>query len=119
MIDLLREYQPALKWLASLGDEEIILPGFVVMEILQGCQNKTQQSRVEKVLTGFEIVWPFPETCDRALGIFAQYHLSHGVGILDALIGQMAVALNLPLFTFNRKHYSVFPDLITLQPYSK
>ncbi len=34
MIDLLRRHQPAVAWLNSLGEEEIILPGFVVMELL-------------------------------------------------------------------------------------
>jgi predicted nucleic acid-binding protein len=58
MIDLLRQHPPAVTWLDSLGEEEIILSGFVVMELLQGCSNKTEQAKVEQVLTGFEIVWP-------------------------------------------------------------
>ncbi len=119
MIDLLRQYLPAVTWLDSLSDEEIILPGFVVMELLQGCSNKTEQDKVEKVMTAFEVVWPSPETCDDALTVFARYHLSHSLGLLDALIGQTAVALNLPLHTFNRKHYEAIPNLVTLQPYSK
>ena len=119
MIDLLRQYPPAVAWLNSLGDEEIVLPGFVAMELLQGCNNKAEQNKVERVLTVFETIWPSPETCDDALNIFAHYHLSHNLGLLDALIGQMAVALNLPLHTFNRKHYAAIPDLVTLQPYSK
>jgi predicted nucleic acid-binding protein len=45
--------------------------------------------------------------------------LNHNLGLLDALIGQMAVALNLPLHTFNRKHYASIPDLVMLQPSSK
>jgi len=119
MIDLLRQHQPAVSWLESLGEEDIIVPGFVVMELLQGCSNKTEQAKVEQVLTGFEIVWPLPEVCEDALKVFAHYHLSHGIGLLDALIGQTAVALNLPLYTFNRKHYAPIPDLVTVEPYSK
>lgn len=119
MIDLLRQYPPAVAWLDSLGAEEIILPGFVVMELLQGCSNKAEQDRVEKVLMAFEMVWPLPETCDEALAVFADFHLSHKLGLLDALIGQTAVALNLSLHTFNRKHYAVIPNLVTIEPYSK
>jgi hypothetical protein len=40
MIDLLRQYQPAVEWLASLGEEEIVLPGFLVMELIQGCRKR-------------------------------------------------------------------------------
>lgn len=119
MIDLLRRHQPAVAWLSSLGEEEIILPGFVVMELLQGCRSKLEQAQVEQVLTGFETVWPLPETCEAALEVFADSHLSHGIGMLDALIGQTAVALHLPLYTFNRKHYAAFPNLTTVAPYNK
>ncbi len=30
-----------------------------------------------------------------------------------------AVALNLPLYTFNQKHYAAIPKLKTVQPYEK
>ena len=119
MIDVLRQYSPAITWLETLGDEEIILPGFVVMELLQGCSSKAEQEKVENVLAAFETVWPSAETCDEALSVFARYHLSHNIGLLDALIGQTAVALDLPLHTFNRKHYAVIPNLITTEPYNR
>ena len=48
MIDLLRQSSPALAWLDTLGDEEIVLPGFVVMELIQGCNNKTELARLKK-----------------------------------------------------------------------
>ncbi|MBE9056747.1 type II toxin-antitoxin system VapC family toxin [Sphaerospermopsis sp. LEGE 08334] len=40
VIDFLRKYPPAIIWLSSLGDEEIALPGYVAMELMQGCKNK-------------------------------------------------------------------------------
>ena len=119
MIDLLRGYPPAVAWLETLRDEELILPGFVVMELIQGCDNKVEQEKLEKKLSQFEIAWPAPETCDQALHIFTRYHLSQGLGFLDALIGQTAVVMNLPFYTFNRKHYNAIPDLQIVEPYQK
>jgi predicted nucleic acid-binding protein len=119
MIDLLRQYPPAVTWLNSLGAEEIILPGFVAMELIQGCGDKAEQQELERELRAYGVVWPSPPVCNEALSVFASYYLSHGLGILDALIGQMAVSLNVNLCTFNQKHYSVIPDLNTLQPYKK
>lgn len=119
MIDLLRQYPSAVAWLDSLGEEEVILPGFVVMELIQGCRNKAEQEKVERELGAYGVTWPSPATCGEALSVFASYHLSHGLGILDALIGQMAVGLNLPLYTFNQKHYAAIPNLETVQPYEK
>ena len=44
MIDLLRQYSPAVAWLDSLGEEEIVLPGFVVMESCRGVEtSKSKQ----------------------------------------------------------------------------
>jgi predicted nucleic acid-binding protein len=71
MIDLLRQYPAALSWFDSLpDDEELALPGFVVMELIQGCRNKTEQEKLEKGLTAYEVIWPSPEICDTALAIF-------------------------------------------------
>ena len=119
MIDILWQFPPAVSWLDSLGDERIVLPGFVIMELIQGCRNKAEQERVEHTLAGYAVAWPSPETCEDALSMFTRHYLSHGLGILDALIGQMAVALSLPLHTFNHKHYSALPNLKTIQPYDK
>lgn len=47
MVDLLRQYPPAQNWLKALGEEEIILPGFVGMELIQGCKNKKELNKVE------------------------------------------------------------------------
>jgi hypothetical protein len=119
MIDLLRKYPPAMAWLAALGDEEIALPGFVMMELIQGCRNKAEQGKVEKSAASHSVVWPSSKTCDEALSVFSRYHLSHSLGLLDALIGETALALNLPLHTFNQKHYAAVPNLKTVQPYTR
>ena len=64
-------------------------------------------------------MWPQPEACDRALDLYTGFHLSHGLGLLDALIGQLALELDLPLRTFNEKHYRAIPRLKLVQPYKR
>ena len=98
-------------------DEELLLPGYVVMEPIQGCRNNVEQERLQRELATCGVVWPAPADCDRALDIFTDYRLSHGAGLLDVLIGQTSVALNVPLHTFNQKHYRFIPGLQTVQPY--
>jgi predicted nucleic acid-binding protein len=116
MIDMLREYRPAILWLNSI-DDEIVLSGYVVMELIQGCKTRAEQKRLQNVLKDFVTVWPNSDVCDAAVDIFTKFHLSHNLGIIDSLIGQTAVALNLPLYTFNTRHYSVIPDLRLVEPY--
>jgi predicted nucleic acid-binding protein len=43
MIDLLRQHPPATQWFDTLGEDvEVVLPGYVVMELIQGCRNKME-----------------------------------------------------------------------------
>jgi len=120
MIDLLRQYPPAMQWFDALDeDEEIALSGYVVMELIQGCRNRAEQERVQRVLAPSGIVWLSPADCDKALEVFTRYHLSHNAGLLDVLVGQTAIALDVPLHTFNQKHYRFMAELQTIQPYEK
>ncbi len=120
LIDLLRRYTPAVDWFDALHeDEELLVPGYVVMELIQGCRNRIEQDRVQRELVPFGVIWPSPKDCDLALEVFAEYRLSYNAGLLDVLIGQTAVAMGLPLYTFNQKHYSFIPGMETVQPYPK
>ena len=120
MIDLLRQYVPAIEWFDALDeDEEILLSGYVVMELIQGCKNRAEQDRLQGTLAPYGVIWLSSADCDKALAIFERYHLSHNAGLLDVLIGQTAVALSVPLHTFNQRHYQFIPELETTQPYDK
>ncbi len=120
MIDLLRQFPPAIEWIDGLPDEEeIILPGFVAMELIQGCHSKAEQVALQRTVGGYAVVWPATDDCDKALADFTQYRLSHNAGLLDILIGHTAIGLGMALHTFNQKHYNFLPGLQTIQPYSK
>jgi predicted nucleic acid-binding protein len=119
MIDILRGYPPALAWLRSLDDEVIALPGFVLMELIQGCKTKNEQQSLATELDAYKILWPNHSDCDAAVKLFTRYRLSHHIGIIDVLVGQLALSFDLPLHTFNKKHYEPIPRLTTLQPYTK
>ena len=117
MVDILRGHPLAVAWLAGSGAISIGLPGLVAMELLQGCRNLAEQQRLEKQLLRFVLHWPTEADCQRAFRYFAAYRLSHGLGLLDALIGQTAVGISETLATFNVKHYAVVTGLSTVQPY--
>ncbi len=117
LVDVLRGHPAATEWLESLENEEIILSGFVAAELVQGCLNREDQRRVGRFISAYRILWPEPDACDRALALFSDQHLRHGIGIFDALIAQMAVDMDLPLHTFNTRHYSCISALRTHQPY--
>lgn len=119
MIDILRGYPPALSWLIINKAETIALPGIVMMELIQGCHTKSEQQKMMKQLKEFPLLWPSKDVCNRALKNFAATHSSHGIGILDAIIAEIAADAGFPLYTFNQKHYLPHPTLQTIQPYSR
>jgi len=120
LIDVFRRYAPAVEWLAKTVDEdEVVLPGYVVMELIQGARDKEEQEKMRKTIEEYAVVWPSEETCNQATQMLAKYHLSSGIGIIDALIGQLALDMGLPLHTFNKKHYENVSGLDVREPYQK
>jgi predicted nucleic acid-binding protein len=87
--------------------------------LIQDARNSQEVDQALKLVAPFQIVWPTESDCTRALGEFSKFHLSQGLGLIDALIGACSVGLSARLCTFNEKHYRPVPGLITHQPYSR
>jgi predicted nucleic acid-binding protein len=118
LIDMLRDHPPTVEWLANLVEEPEV-PGFVAMELYNGCHSKKEADGVTKMLREFSIVWPSPAECDNAQRYFAVLKLSHNLGMMDALIAACAVERSATLYTFNIKHFRPYPGLTVEPPYSK
>lgn len=67
MIDLLRGFPPAVTWLSALGAIDLVVPGYVVMELLQGCRNRSEQDQIVQTLLAYQITWPSAGACNAAL----------------------------------------------------
>lgn len=118
LIDILRGHAPAVQWFSQL-EELPSVPGLVVMELIQDADNKQRVHKALKLVEPLPIVWPTPAHCERALEDFRAYHLSHRLGLLDALIAACAMGHAATLLTFNEKHFQVLSDLSVEQPYER
>jgi predicted nucleic acid-binding protein len=118
LIDVQRGHPPALTWFAGLTDLPGV-PGFVVMELIQDARNAREVRQAMKLVAPLKIEWPTETDCARALSDFGTYHLSHGLGVLDALIAACAVGRGETLYTFNDKHYRIVPGLVMAKPYTR
>ena len=116
LIDVQRGHPPALKWFAGLTTPPGV-PGFVVMELVQDAQNSQQVRTALNLVSPLPVVWPREIDCARALADFSVLHLSHGLGLLDALIAATAIGKGATLCTFNVKHYRAVNGLTLLAPY--
>lgn len=119
VVDLLRNLPSAVQWFGGLENEIVALPGYVVMELVQGCRSNAELDRLDEQIKNMVVVWPGPESADRALISYARCRFSYGLGLIDALVGHVAVSFDLPLHTFNQKHYAGAEGLVTLQPYQR
>jgi len=118
MTDIIRGYRPALIWFGST-DEEMALPGPVILELMKGCEDTREIQKLRRLLIPFQVHWPTASDGNRALDTYARGSLSHGIGILDALIAECAVGLGVPLCTFNVRHFRAVAGLTTEQPYER
>ncbi|MBL8867381.1 MAG: PIN domain-containing protein [Planctomycetia bacterium] len=118
LIDIQRGHAGAVTWFQSLTKAPTV-PGIVVMELIQGAQDAKQVRTVLQLVAPLPMVWPTETDFSRALADFTSFHLSHNLGLLDAIIAACAVGLSAELCTFNDKHYRIVPGLKTLRPYSK
>ncbi|HEY0604584.1 MAG TPA: PIN domain-containing protein [Herpetosiphonaceae bacterium] len=98
IIDIQRNYVPAVVWFQSLPELPAI-PGFVVMELVQAAQNTQQVRQALKLVAPLPVVWPTETDCNHALADFTAYHLSHNLGLIDALIAACTVGVSATLCT--------------------
>lgn len=119
VIDVYRSYPPALAWLATLGDAEIGISGFVRFELVQGCRSGDELRRIERVLSPFTVAWSTPTAMANALQDFGRLSLSHSVGVFDCLIAHTALEHGATRFTFNLRHFAHFPGLDAKAPYAR
>ncbi len=117
-IDAMRGQKASLDWFLR-NTEPIALSGYTAMELVAGCRTNDEVRTTEKVLNGCTVYWLNEQSSALALEMFKQIHTKNGIDILDVFTAFTALQENLPLYTFNRKHFKAIPNLLTIQPYKK
>ena len=117
-IEIIRENLDALHWLETL-DSYPVLSGVAAIESTFGCQSAAELRDVQKKRSRAVIIWPTVEDFREATDRLSQYKLSHGIGILDAVVAATAIRNGLALATFNIKHFRAIPELEIIRPYDR
>jgi len=117
LVDLLRGYPPARDWMDSLAPGEAAISVITAAELVAGCRNRREQRIVERELTSYQMIWDSDATSQLAWTWYRHFHLSHGMGFLDCLIGAAAYQHGLVLGTLNDRHFEPLPGLTVKHPY--
>ncbi len=117
LIDYLRGNRDASAWLKRFPAGELSVSVVTAAELIAGCRNRGEQKLLEKELSFYPVVWLSGNISQTALAWHLQFHLSHGTGFLDCLIGASAYHHGVVVSTLNEKHFRPFPDLQVERPY--
>lgn len=117
LVDLWRKQPSAIAWATAHRNLSIGIHVLVEMELVEGVRNNQELAQLSRLLIDYEIVFLTPSDCAWASEQHRQLRLSHGVGLLDALIASGAVRLNVPLYTLNLKHFQPLPGVKATRPY--
>lgn len=83
-------------------------------ELIQGARDKQELSSVIKLGTNLSQIDIDKKISKKSIALLADFHLSHGLLFLDALIAATAIENNLVLITKNTKHFRFIKELEVL-----
>ena len=112
LIDAARGLEKAVAYLSKLAPEKTLAMSVInYMELLVGCRNKREQSRLDRFVTAIHVIPLDEEISWKALDLLKQYRLSHGLLIADSLIAATCLNLGRKLATGNKKHFRFIEGL--------
>jgi predicted nucleic acid-binding protein len=112
LIDVGRDVEEAIASLEQIEERSPPTISVVTqMELLVGCQNKTELRKLERFLRRFDVVKLNERISDTAVELLRRYRLSHGLLIADALIAATALSLDISFVTKNQRDYRFITGL--------
>jgi predicted nucleic acid-binding protein len=97
--------------LSKIGNKRILMPSISAMELYVGMRDKQDLQQMRKRIKLFNCLHLNELASEKGVELIANYRLSHGLMIPDALIAAMAVTYDLELFTYNSKDFKFIPNI--------
>jgi predicted nucleic acid-binding protein len=117
LVDVFRGKSEAIAWVNRVPPQGRWISVITYFELLAGCRNRREQRTVAKEMHSYRLLLLTEDISRTALSWFERFHLNHGVGFLDSLIGATALHQGLTIATINTKHFEPFPGLRVERPY--
>jgi predicted nucleic acid-binding protein len=117
LVDVLQGKAEAISWVNSLPSQGRWVSVITYFELLDDCRNRQEQRALAREMRNYRVILLTEDISRTALSWFERFHLSHGVGFLDSLIGATALHQDLAIATLNTKHFEPLTDLRVERPY--
>ena len=117
LVDVLRNNSQAIAWVNSIPLQERWVSVVTYFELLAGCRNRREQRLVAREIRQYHLLLLTEAISSTALSWFTRFHLSHGVGFLDVLIGATALHQGTTMATLNMQHFTPLACVRVERPY--
>ncbi len=74
----------------------------------------SEEAVIDQLLMPFQLVAPSRDVVALAGRLVRQWRRSHGMGLVDALVGATALSLEIPILTLNTKLFLCIPGLVVI-----
>jgi len=109
LIDFFRDSSKSIISEELLSDAVI---SYVTLgELLQGARNNQEKNLIMTICERVEVNLGSPAISQLSIWLTSNYGISHGVGILDAIIAATALQRGLVVLTKNTKHFTCIEGL--------
>ncbi len=110
LIEYIRGQGQAIAYIDEL-DGDLLVSATTVGALYAGVRNTAEQQRMDDFLSAMLLI-PVDQAIAKQGGLYRQqYGISHGTGLVDALIAASADIVGATLVTFNRRHFPMTADL--------
>lgn len=111
LVDFLRGKAQAKTFLLGLNQIPY-LSALTVAELYGGVREGEERTQLDKLVHLFHVV-PVSAEIGKKGGLYRrQYHKSHGVGLVDAIIAATAEDIGAAVVTLNKKHFPMISRLV-------
>ena len=117
LVNVLRDNSQAITWINSVPIQKRWVSVATYFELLAGCRNRKEQRLVAREMGHYHLLLLTEAISSTALSWFTRFHLSHGIGFLDVLIGATALHQGAISATLNMKHFTPLPGVRVERPY--
>jgi predicted nucleic acid-binding protein len=117
LVDVFRDKPEAITWVNRLPLQGRWVSVITSFELLAGCRNRKEQRTVTKEMRNYRMLLLTEDISRTALSWFTRFHLSHGIGFLNSLIGATALHQDLTVATLNIRHFVPLPGIRVERPY--
>ncbi len=121
IIDYLDESQIRHSQTKRTIEEELHLSNVVIsiitkMELLIGAQNKSEKAKIERNISGLNLMHLNEQISRQAFNLLRKYHLEFGLLIPDYFIASTSIVADIALFTYNKKDSQFIKQLKLFTP---